>query len=126
MQTEFPKFSAQLVGGGTELFNRIPASEIEDIIKQNAKKNRSEIEAKPSQNHSTNQPKINQKSQRNHKNAKKLSRARQVRPKALQSARPESSAEANLQIQLKKQHRNRNRSALSSAELSAKCRRVSY
>ncbi len=40
MQTEFPKFSAQLVGGGTELFNRIPASEIEDIIKQNAKKNR--------------------------------------------------------------------------------------
>ena len=40
MQTEFPKFSAQLVGGGTELLNRIPASEIEDIIKQNAKKNR--------------------------------------------------------------------------------------
>ena len=37
-----------------------------------------------------------------------------------------TSAEANLQIQLKKQHRNRNRSALSSAELSAKCRRVSY
>ena len=40
MQTEFPKFSAQLVGGSTELLNRIPASEIEDIIKQNAKKNR--------------------------------------------------------------------------------------
>ncbi len=40
MQTEFPKLSAQLVGGGTELLNRIPASEIEDIIKQNAKKNR--------------------------------------------------------------------------------------
>ena len=40
MQTEFPKFSAQLLGGGSELLNRIPASEIEDIIKQNAKKNR--------------------------------------------------------------------------------------
>ena len=40
MQTEFPKFSAQLVGGGSELLNRIPASEIEDMIKQNAKKNR--------------------------------------------------------------------------------------
>ena len=31
MQTEFPKFTAELVGGGSELLHKIPAIELEDL-----------------------------------------------------------------------------------------------
>ncbi len=40
MQTEFPKFSAKLVGGGTELLEKMPALDFEDRIKKEAKQNR--------------------------------------------------------------------------------------
>ena len=42
MQTEFPKLSAQLIGGGSELLYKIPALELEDRIKKSAKENREE------------------------------------------------------------------------------------
>jgi len=42
MQTEFPKLSAQLIGGGSELLCKIPALELEDRIKKSAKENREE------------------------------------------------------------------------------------
>ena len=40
MQIEFPKFSAQLVGGGTELLQEMPALDFEEKIKKEAKQNR--------------------------------------------------------------------------------------
>ena len=40
MQTEFPKFTAELVGGGSELLHKIPAIELEDRIRQSAMQNR--------------------------------------------------------------------------------------
>ena len=40
MQTEFPKFTAELVGGGSELLHKIPAIELEDKIRQSAVQNR--------------------------------------------------------------------------------------
>ena len=40
MQTEFPKFTAELVGGGSELLHKIPAIELEDKIRQSAMQNR--------------------------------------------------------------------------------------
>ena len=42
MQTDFPKLSAQLIGGGSELLYKIPALELEDRIKKSAKENREE------------------------------------------------------------------------------------
>ena len=40
MITEFPKFSARLTGGGSDLLATTPALELEDKIRQNAKQNR--------------------------------------------------------------------------------------
>lgn len=40
MQIEFPKFSAQLIGGGSELLSEMSASDFEDRIKREAKQNR--------------------------------------------------------------------------------------
>ena len=40
MQTEFPKFKAELVGGGSELLHKIPAIELEDKIKHSAMQSR--------------------------------------------------------------------------------------
>ena len=40
MQSEFPKFTAELVGGGSELLHKIPAVELEDSIRQSAMQNR--------------------------------------------------------------------------------------
>ena len=40
MQTEFPKFKAELVGGGAELLHKIPAIELEDKIKHSAMQSR--------------------------------------------------------------------------------------
>ena len=40
MQTEFPKFTAELVGGGSELLHKIPAIELEDKIKHSAMQSR--------------------------------------------------------------------------------------
>ena len=42
MQTDFPKLSAQLIGGGSELLYKIPALELEDRIKKSARENREE------------------------------------------------------------------------------------
>ncbi len=40
MQTEFPRFTAKLVGGGSELLHKIPAIELEDRIRQSAMQSR--------------------------------------------------------------------------------------
>ena len=40
MQTDFPKFQAKLIGGGTELLRKMSASDFEDLIKKQAKQNR--------------------------------------------------------------------------------------
>ena len=45
MQTEFPKFTAELVGGGSELLHKIPAIELEDKIKHSAMQSRTANDA---------------------------------------------------------------------------------